>query len=140
MLNGSMQVNLKRGAVIEYADLHISAASEVATVEIVSRKGSERIAARSGDLNVSDATSSMTLPEGKALYAKASPGPAPDRESQEWKPPAPALKRLGLFASHGFWFGAITAGVVAGGTVGGLAAGGVFSGSSSSTALSPTKP
>jgi hypothetical protein len=77
MLNGSMQVKLKRGAVIEYADLHISAVSDVATVEIVSRKGSEKIAAYSGDLNVSDATSSMTLPQGQALYAKASPAPVP---------------------------------------------------------------
>jgi hypothetical protein len=141
MLNGSMQVELKRGAVIEYADLHISAASKVATVEIESRNGAERIAARSGDLNISDATSSMTVPEGKALYAKATPGPAPDQQSREGQPPAPALTKLGFFASHGFWFGVITAGVVVGGTVGGLAAAGAFNGSSStSTALSPSKP
>jgi len=139
MLNGSMQVKLKRGAVIEYADLHISAASEVATVEIVSRKGSEKIAAHSGDLNVSDATSSMTVPEGQALYAKASPGPAPDQQSGGGQPPTPALTKVGFFASHGFWFGAITTGVVVGGTLGGLAAAGTFT-SSTSTALSPTKP
>jgi len=145
MLNGSMQVKLKRGTVIEYADLHISAVSDVATVEIVSRKGSEKIAAYSGDLNVSDATSSMTVPQGQALYAKALPTPAPDPQSGGGQPPAPALGNLGIFASHGFWLGAIVAGGIVGGTFGGLAAAGTFNNSTStststSTALSPSKP
>ena len=70
MLNGSVYVTLKPGAIVEYADLHITAASEIATVEIVSRKGSERIAARSGNLNVSDTTSSMTVPQGQACMQR----------------------------------------------------------------------
>jgi hypothetical protein len=143
MLNGSVYVTLKRGAVVEYADLHISAASEIATVEIVSRKGSERIAARSGDLNVSDTASSMTVPQGQALYAKAMPAASHDRADRNYSSnPAPAVtNHITVLGLHGYWLGAIAGGIIVGGTVGALAATGTYPfNSKTSTALSPSKP
>jgi len=143
MLNGSVYVTLKPGAIVEYADLHISAASEIATVEIVSRKGSERIAARSGNLTVSDTTSSMTVPQGQALYAKAMPAPSPDRADRNFSEPAPAVvnNHITVHGLHGYWLGAIAGGIIVGGTVGALAATGTYPfNSKTSTALSPSKP
>ena len=129
ILNGSVQVTLKRGVVVEYADLRISASSDVATVEIVSRQGSEKIASLSGNLNVSDNSSTVTVPQGQALYAKAAmPG---DPQSGGGGTPSPA----GLGLSQ-FWLGAIVGGAVVGGTLGVLATTGAFS----STPVSPSKP
>ena len=142
MLNGSVYVTLKRGAVVEYADLHISAASEIATVEIVSRKGSERIAARSGNLNVSDPASSMTVPQGQALYAKAMPAPSPDQADRNFSEPTHSVtNHITVLGLHGYWLGAIAGGIIVGGTVGALAATGTYPfNTRTSTALSPSKP
>lgn len=130
MLNGSVQVTLKRGVVVEYADLRISAASDVATVEIVSRQGSEKIASLSGNLNVNDTSSSVTVPQGQALYAMAAMPEDPQSGGRQAPTPAatPGLRD--------FVLGAIVGGVVVGGILGGLAASGAFN----SASISPSRP
>lgn len=71
VLSGSSVVTLKPGSVLEYDDLHISAASDSAKVQIVSRPGTQMVASLHGTLNVSDASTMITVPQGQALMAKA---------------------------------------------------------------------
>lgn len=73
MLDGSAEVTLRRGSEIQLADIHVSPVSDAARLKIVARPGAEMIGALSGDLQVRDASTSVTVPQGKALYAKAAP-------------------------------------------------------------------
>lgn len=110
VVRGSAEATVKPGTVIEYSDLRISAASETSRMKIVANSGSEVIAAVSGDLKVTDGATTVTIPQGKALYAKlsepagaltrggrgssyASPANAIQSGSGSYDPPAAAIKQ-----------------------------------------------
>jgi len=95
VFSGSSVVTLKPGSVVEYDDLHISAASESARVRIVSRPGSQMIASLQGTLKISDASGMITVPQGHTLLAKPLDPPTTLVEQPETKssPPAGAIKK-----------------------------------------------
>lgn len=132
VLNGTAEATLKPGIEVLYADLHIVAASDFAKVKVEARGDSWSIGAYSGNLKVSDAVTSITVPQGQVLYAKAKPHP-----QSGGGPP------VGAVGTHGLSTAAIV-GIVAGGSaaaaVGGFAAAGGFSGSSCKPTVSQTCP
>lgn len=94
VLSGSSVVTLKPGNVVEYDDLHISAASDSARVRIVSRPGSQMIASLQGTLKVSDTSGMITVPQGHALLAKPlDPPPNLGDQPDKSSPPAGAIKK-----------------------------------------------
>lgn len=87
VLKGEAEATLGKGGVIEYAGLHIRAASDTARVRIVARQGVEMIAALAGDLRVDNSSSDVAVPQGQALYAKAVVPEVPDT----YRLPQPAV-------------------------------------------------
>ena len=157
IFNGTAEAMLRPGTVIDYADFHISAASETAKTRIVARPGSEMIGAITGDLKVSDGYSVLRVPQGQALYAKAAaPGaPAPATASpvspvvagvqQNATAPAGAITQV---ASGSLTKMVMTAGAGAAGGVGAYAAVqssnsnniSINNGCSTCTPVSPSRP
>jgi hypothetical protein len=123
VINGSAEATLKPGTEILYADLHITAASDFAKVKIETRPDGWMIGAYSGDLKVTDASTTVTVPQGKALYAKLKAEPR-DKSTADT-----AAAASGGGGGHFKWYyGAIIGGAAAGGTIGGLYAAGVIGG------------